>query len=86
MKAKATTMAIGLFLSAAAVWGAVEDVRFCGGSYDGWDRRVMPQAWGLDGSFPVNVRWCGGAYDGWGAATSEPMDFWVHTGTLLLFY
>lgn len=41
---------MALFLSAAGAFGAPEDVRFYGGSYDGWDRQAMAQALGLGGA------------------------------------
>ena len=41
MKAKMVTMAISVFLSAAAAYGAEGDDRFTGGSYDGAGSAVM---------------------------------------------
>ena len=47
MKTRVATWAIGAFLSAVVVHADPEDARFCGGSYDGWDRSAMAAAVGL---------------------------------------
>lgn len=49
MKTKIAGLAVGTVLMAAAVWAEPEDVRFHGGSYDGWDRCTMTNGIGLGG-------------------------------------
>lgn len=51
MKKRTTTIVMGMLLfTAAAVGWADEDVRFRGGSYDGWDHSVMATSARLDGA------------------------------------
>lgn len=93
MKMKFATMAIGVFLSAAAARGAEGDDRFTGGSYDGWGQAVMPVARVLDGSRQV-VLWSASAqvFDWFAADTvllpvtvgawGQPQDAVTNGGTL----
>ena len=73
MKVKFASMAIGVFLSAAAARGAEGDDRFTGGSYDGWGQAVLPIARVLDGSRQV-VLW---------SESSQVFD-WFAADTVLL--
>jgi len=52
MKARTTIIMIGmvLFATLTAARAAPGDERFCGGSYDGWDRDVMAASAGLGGA------------------------------------
>ena len=72
MKTKMATMTIGLFLSAATVFGAEGDDRFYGGSYDGVGSAMMQHARALDGSPQVSF---------W-SASSQVFDWTAGSATL----
>jgi hypothetical protein len=85
MKLKEVTMALGLFLSALAACGEGED-RFYGGSYDGWDRAVIPHVLDLTGGPQVSFSSVSNQVFDWTAAdtTLAPVMIgaWVPQGTI----
>lgn len=71
MKTKMATLALGAFLAAGAAWAAPEDVRFGGGSFDGWDRNTM-----------TNSALLGGANVSLSSGTGQTFDFTAAYGAL----
>jgi len=70
MKTKMVTMTIGLFLSAATVFGTEGDDRFYGGSYDGEGSAMMQHARALDDGPQVSLWSAPGQVFDWTAGST----------------